>query len=541
MKKLLLTSAAVAMLAAIPLTASAKTANWSVPPQYNEMEQLVPGAYKVKRGIYTGVIDATGKEILPMTTDSITPFVSGQALVLAPAQDGAYRLMSILHDDLTASPVYDEVWVEDYPFFSEGLLPVRNDLGFYGYMDPQGRMVLQPAYINIHPFSEGYAAVSKRPRNKIGQFLSKGLDKLKEQFKKNATITFVNRAGAELKTQKSIGKIVNASTFNNGVSLIQNKDGNFYLMNTQGAVVRQMPASSDYGYDDRYVYIDDNYDEHPFNADYLTTKVAQVDNSVRIFKDNKKYGFRTSSDIVLPAQFDDADLFFINDGSTPGIFAMACSNGKWGILRLDEGDFTCEAPEAAKTTKRTKSRKKTATVAKGFKVSVPTAFEKATLTLTLDASGTKTTDNVVASDKPERTFNLAKPAGDYTAEISTNNLVVYRKAFGTIAQTDNTTDNTPRLRIMISPSVARADINDNAIVTVTVTNPSSEPVATVVKISGKGLNPVNRTVTIPANGSRRISTAFTKVYERESRYISVSASGITVNKNITVNPFFVKL
>ena len=84
MKRHFVTMIAVAAALTAPAVAGAFTAGWSVEPAYTSMEQLAPGAYKVKRGMYTGIIDGNGKQIIKMTTDSITPFTEGKALVLTP-------------------------------------------------------------------------------------------------------------------------------------------------------------------------------------------------------------------------------------------------------------------------------------------------------------------------------------------------------------------------------------------------------------------------------------------------------------------------
>lgn len=522
---------AAVILTAMPVTASAKTANWSVEPVYSSMEAIGPGAYKVQRGIYTGVIDGSGKEIIKMSTDSITPFVGGQALVLTPSGDGTYRLQQILHADLTSTPVYEEVWVEDYPFFSEGLLPVRNKQGFYGYMDESGRMVLKPSYLNIHPFHEGLAAVVKRPSNLILQLFSKAADKVMELIKQKTTVTYINRGGAEVKMQKNIGKLVNASTFNNGVAFVENKDGRQFLVNTQGALVRSMSVA-DPQYDDRYIYVDDDYDNHILDEDLTAIKEMDVDRSVKTFREGNLYGYTSQGQVVLPAQFEDADLF--SEG-----YAMACLNGKWGILKLDEGSFTCQAPEAAKATKRGKRTKAAASgTAKNFVVTTPAAFESTALTLTVGASGGyKATETVAGDGGKSRVFPLTRPSGDFTMTLSSKDLVLWRGSSATATQNVTSSD---RIRISISPSSAKADIKDNAVVTVTFTNPGDEAVTTLVRVSGVGLTPVSRTITIPANKSRRISTTFTKVYKRESRWVSASAGDFKAGKNISVTPYYVK-
>lgn len=530
--KILLSSAFVAVMALTPVVSVAKTANWSVEPVYDAMEQLTPGAYKVKRGLYTGVIDCTGKEVIKMTTDSITPFVDGQALQLTPTGDGKYRLQAILDTDLRSLPVYEEVYVDDYPFFSDGLLPVCNSQGFYGYMDGSGRMVLKPSYLNVHPFHEGYAAVVKRPSNVVMQFLSKATDKLMELFKQKVSTTYINRAGKELKLQKGIGKVVNGSTFSNGKALVENKDGAFFIINTQGAILTRCQALNP-EFDDRYVYIDDDYERN--DDTYKTGGDAGIDNTVRLFQQNGKYGYVSNGEVVLPAQFDDADLFS-ND------YAMACRNGRWGILHLQSGDFTCQAPVSASTKKRGKKGRKsnsTAAPAKGFVVTAPAAFDRTALTLAITAGNDVSKESVDGNGTTSRTFPLTKPTGEYTMTLSTKDLVLWSHTAG--AAPKQQLAQTQRIRIAISPSSAKADIKDNAVVTVTFTNPGDTEVTTSVQIAGKGLTPVTRNLTIPAKGSRRVSTVFTKVYTREVRGVTAKAGSFATSKNITVSPFYVKM
>lgn len=527
-------SAAVAMLlAGTPAQSHAKSASWSAAPQYSSMEILTPGAYKVKRGIYSGVIDGNGNEIIKMTTDSITPFVGGHALVLTPSGDNSFRLQAILSDDLRQQPVYEEVWVEDYPFFSDGLLPVRNGQGFYGYMDESARMVLKPSYINIHPFHEGLAAVTKRPSNVVLQFLSKAADKVMEQFKKKVTLVYINRGGQELKLQKSLGKIANGSTFNNGIAFVENKDGERFLINPQGAVVKRVDGV-DPEFDDRYVYIDDDYDDHS-DFEALTRKDSEVDNSVQPFSENGKWGFRDKSGaIILPAQFEDVDMFA--DG-----FAMAKIGNKWGLLKLENGDISLTAPVAA-TTRKTRTKKAAAAPAKGFKVTVPDKYKSSDLTLTLvDANGNKTTETVNGQGDVNLSFaTLAKPSGAYSATLNAKDLVLWSQKPGESASDIAANSDGTRVRIAISPSSAKADIKDNAVVTVTFTNPGDQDVTTSVNVTGRGLTPVSRSLTIPAHGSKRVSTNFTKVYEKEVRGVSATAGNAKAYKNITVSPFYVK-
>lgn len=142
----------------------AKTASWSVEPKYSNIEMLSPGTYLVKRGVYSSIIDGEGRAIVPNTTDSITPFVENQALILTPAEDGRYRLQGILHDDFTTTAVAEEAYVDDYPFFSEGLLPVCNKSGFTGIWIRQDVLCFRCAISTHGRSARDMLLLSRNPR-----------------------------------------------------------------------------------------------------------------------------------------------------------------------------------------------------------------------------------------------------------------------------------------------------------------------------------------------------------------------------------------
>jgi hypothetical protein len=515
----------------------AKTASWSVEPKYSNIEMLSPGTYLVKRGVYSSIIDGEGRAIVPNTTDSITPFVENQALILTPAEDGRYRLQGILHDDFTTTAVAEEAYVDDYPFFSEGLLPVCNKSGFYGYMDPTGRLVLPMRYLNPRPFSEGYAAVIQKPKGGLLQGITKVLDKARDMFKQKATTIYINRAGTELKTAKEIGKIYNATTFNNGTAYVENNKGEFFTINLQGQIVKRGQIAN-YDVDDHYALVsDDDQDDVE-----IAEKKQPQNGGVVTFTRNNLTGYRTTAGtIVLPAQFTDAEEFA--DG-----YALAEVNGKWGILKLEDGTFSGHAVVAARSKKGRKG-KGTPAAADKFTVTTPQSYANEPLTLTMDNEGTKNSESLEGTGSESRTYAMAAPTtGNTVVTLSTPNLILWETHMVGSKQTDLADNNSQsgsankngRLRISISPKSAKADIKDNAAVTVTLTNPTDVAVSTTVRVSGNGLMGVNKAISIPAHGSRRVSTVFTKVFQKELRTVTVSAGGRTTSKGIVVNPFYVK-
>lgn len=64
------------------LFVDAQTVTWSIKPAYTNITLFNNGVYKVKNGTKVGLIDETGKVIVPVTTDSITDPVEGYSLLL---------------------------------------------------------------------------------------------------------------------------------------------------------------------------------------------------------------------------------------------------------------------------------------------------------------------------------------------------------------------------------------------------------------------------------------------------------------------------
>lgn len=509
----------------------AKTAKWSVDPIYNNIEMMSPGNFLVQRGPYSSIIDGNGQEIVASTTDSITPFIDGEALILTPIEGDRYRLQGILHLDFSTTPISEEVYVDEYPFFSEGLLPVCNAQGFYGYMDPNGRMILPTRYINPHPFSEGRAIVTERMKGSFGNMVSKLADKAQELIKRKAAMLYINRAGVQLKLPKEIGKIYNGTTFNNGVAYIENNKGEFFTIKSDGTIASKGEIK-DFDVDDRYCLVDPNTQNEESPSSNLSSSVDDVVS----YNDNELIGYRTKAGaIVLPPQFSDAEEFV-------GEFALAKLDGKWGILKLEDGTFSGEFEKVnVPKTKVRKGKKAVPPPAPKYLITTPSSWADTSLTLTLITGEENRSETLEGNGSEQRSYDISVPSGNALLKLHTDNLVLWENDLSSSVADESPSAPTPgRLRISISPTSAKADIKDNAAITVTLSNSGDMEITTSVKVSGTGLIPVNRNITIPGHSSRRVSTSFTNVLEKEIRTVNVTAGGRSASKTITVNPFYVK-
>lgn len=297
LSKLLLISALAA--GTFAPAASAETAKWVIEPKYDEVTQFSSGFYKAKNGNRTTIYNRDG-DVLLASVDSVTPFTEGLALVLSNSHSGQMQLRSILHEDGSVVGIAGEdVFVKDYPFFSEGLLPVTNAKGKAGYMDANGIMVLPFKYSNPHPFSNGLAAVSKGKG-----ILSKAIGLVgMSDIIGSEKVFYINKAGAELKLPKMIGDIYFGSTFKDGEALVVNKERQYCIINTGGMLVR-IEQNIKLNLDRRNALADEDDEEKP-----ATPAAKPRPDGPTPFGEGQLYGYRKGTEIVLPVQFTSAEPF----------------------------------------------------------------------------------------------------------------------------------------------------------------------------------------------------------------------------------------
>lgn len=241
--------------------ASAFAQQWKVSPDYTYMSAYGDNMLKVKQFSRSGIIGYDGKEVVPVNADSITDLSEGYGLVLR-VEDGAYRIEGIIKKDKTYTPIKGEYFAGEYAFFSEYKLPVMNSKGLYGYIDPTGREVIEFSYTNIHPFSEGYAAVTKT--SKVGSLLGKGLKMV--SITKRDKMCYIDDHGVVLKLQSDLGNIYGATSFYKGEAMVTKKDKSSCIINTSGNIIR-IENNANVSFNKKYCLIgseedtDEDFDE----------------------------------------------------------------------------------------------------------------------------------------------------------------------------------------------------------------------------------------------------------------------------------------
>ncbi len=98
-----------------------------------------------------GFMDITGKEVIPVEFMRVRNFKEGYALVFQPGK--------CFFIDIDGRPCFGETTFPSANSFSEGLAVVRGPDHKYGYINTDGKMVIEPIYSDAWDFSEGIAAV----------------------------------------------------------------------------------------------------------------------------------------------------------------------------------------------------------------------------------------------------------------------------------------------------------------------------------------------------------------------------------------------
>lgn len=140
------------------LSLPAQSAHWVVPPVYSATEPLSDQWIRVNRGGLWGIIDTNGKEMVPCAYEHITAFAEGHCLLLK-----GDKLLGVFSRDGSCCTFQDDMFVDlSYPYFSEGLLAVRDVANSWTYMTPDGKFPIRMVFLSAAPFSYGLAAVREK-------------------------------------------------------------------------------------------------------------------------------------------------------------------------------------------------------------------------------------------------------------------------------------------------------------------------------------------------------------------------------------------
>lgn len=510
MKRLLLLIATT-FIAVMSL--SAQVVTWAVKPGvYSKIEPCWEDMYFVYKGNDVGVVNGDGSVVVSPDASRITGFYGGLALVLK-SEGGQERILGILCTDGSYTKVSGTYYTIPYQeFFSEGLLTVTNHRGQAAYMNGNGVIVKSFDVSFISPFSEGYAVVGE-----------------------NDNFTIVDKRYNALNIQLGIAQVYGGSNVYNGIAVVWDGDGKFYNFDVNRGTCKKIskPSSLDYDYLYCFSYASKRSETVPYEQPKRSSETLSVT------KREDKYGYVINGKTIIPCQFDHAESFY-------GNYALVKVGGKDAILSLQrsDGEFSTIAVKSDIQYKKGQNN-----IPHVFGVSLPSKWSAEHIKVKVKDEKGISKDVTNKNGNYEFVSDGAVGSKKYNVEIESEGLklwtgeLVYNyelKKDDPDPQLPPPPRNFKEFTVSLKINNSQADKNNHCNVTATVYNPNSEDVSTLVTFSGSNLlESISRRITVPAKGTRDVSTYFTvkKAVSGQKVTVSTTAGGTDTLDGLQLIPF----
>lgn len=307
-----------------------------------------------------------------------------------------------------------------------------------------------------------------------------------------------------------------------GEAVIWDGNGKFYSFNVDRGVGRKISRPS--SMDSDYLWGLSCITNRP--ADVVYTPARRSAETLTTTIQNGLYGYNSGDNAVLPCQFEKAEYFH-------GRYAIVTLNGCDGLLTYHDGSDTFLAKADEKISYR---KSKRSDIVHKFGLSVPTQLEHADLTVLLkDENGIPVS---VSNDGGGYEFKADGGNGNrtYLVEVEADGLKLWKGeiAYHYTVEADpvevgndnsRTVGNYKQLTINIQATNTQADRNYHCYVKAVISNPNSEAITTTVSMTGSNLlEAVSQRITIPAYGSKDISTYFTVRKAVSGQKVTVTTS-----------------
>lgn len=462
-----------------------QTIYWQIKPKYRDITMFSESLYKVSTYSDMSLIDMDGVEIPKTKADSITYLTNGYALALKSA-DGAYQLKAIISKGGDVTEVNEELFVGDYPFFSEDMCPVYDSKGKYGYINTQGKLVIPCEYAAVHPFREGFASVSKKSGGFKG-LLNKTANAFRGEDKVSyGPSTYIDVNNVPLRIQSEVGVPYIASSFRNGQALVQNKKGATFIIDRMGNI-QSMNSEVDMRFNDYFQVIKDSEQRENLNTPFR----CSYNTMYKIFMEKGKFGYRQYDKVIAPAQFDVASGVYLNA-------AIVKLEDKYGVIAFDANKTSCMVSESGENINVT--------------AKLPRPLENQKITFARTVNGNERYTFAMDGDNDTRTLYKTVVKGNNPVyELMAENLVIWRS--NETVHKDNTQsvtsgkDKTRQAVSVSAPAVVKANDKGVCVVNVRLANNSG----TSQKISVSLSTGDSKVVTLGAGESTNVTMTATPV------------------------------
>lgn len=498
----------ILMCLVLTLSGQAQTAKWLVEPTYQSIEPYSEALFKVKTYNDMALVNTKGEIVLK--ADSITYLTNGFALGLT-FSDGKYLLSYIIDGKGEIIKPSQEMYIGDYPFFSEDKCPVMNKKGKYGYITPDGKLVIPYTYVAIHPFREGLASVVKAKKGVKGLLgAAANLVSSDNKIPPGASV-YIDTKGVVQKFPSEIGVAIMATSFRNGKAFVQNDANKSFIIDKRCKIIETEPDISNLKRDDYYALAENEISEvdKPYRLSY--------NSAYSLFTENGLLGYMLNGTTMLPSQFQKAS------GFANGLSVVKVDD-KFGILQQIGG-----------TTNVTVTENEGKLEVAG---TLPADWDGHKATFVRIVNGTDKLSFAMNGEDGNRSLSTDVPKADggRIYEVEVDGLTIWRLnkiEYGMDESKDNKKN--PRNGISVrAPSLVKANAKGECVINVRVTNNTKSAQTIMVMLSIGG----SKSISLGAGktGSVKLSTKIVKEFKCT---ITGKCPGGSSSCTTTLKPSFV--
>lgn len=315
------------LLCGVPMLA--QTATWQARPEYDSVRIISDKMLLIEKDGHAGLCSYDGTAIVECKYDIITQFKDNYALLI---EDGVVKGNVSLSGKVK---MFENSYLIDmnYPYYSEGLLPVKEN-GRWGFINTDGKIIIDCKFRNALPFFKGLASVSDAEGNfmhidKAGKIslLGSGFN---DDDLKFATSFITDDKG------KNISIVVNSKWKAYKRNINGNKDGSFELKDVVVDTKARTITS-----DETILYFDSAWrlshyelkgerQKEYYHSDNISNDFTPLSSGITAFTDTVGLiGLKSDNRIFIPGQFKTAIV--LNKS-----YVLVSHNNLYGILKIND-------------------------------------------------------------------------------------------------------------------------------------------------------------------------------------------------------------